>query len=107
MEFREELQKAREAIQLIKKAVKAEKQTAYTLEVEETQVRLTKELSTVSREYCGISWGKALDVAGVPVGSELRRPESIYYDPEIRELPSLSSSHPKQATQAFEQSMAD
>ena len=95
MEFREELQKAREAIQLIKKAVKAEKQTAYTLEVEETQVRLTKELSTVSREYCGISWGKALDATRVPVGYDLRWPESIYYDPEIHELPGPSSFHPE------------
>ena len=42
------------------------------------------------------------------MGSDLRQPESIYYDPEIRELlgPS-SSSHPKQAIQASEQSMAD
>ena len=55
MELREEFRKAREAIQLIKEAVEAEKQAAYTLGVEETQVRLTEELSTVSREYCGIS----------------------------------------------------
>ena len=101
-EFREELRKAKEAVQLIKEAVEAEKQAAYTLGVEETQARLTEELSAVCREYCGISWGKALDAAGVPVGSDLRRPESIYYDPEIRELPSPSSSHPEQATQASE-----
>ena len=37
----------------------------------------------------------------------MRRPESIYYDPEIRELPSPSSFHPEQATQAPEQLMAD
>ena len=41
------------------------------------------------------------------MGSDLRRPESIYYDPEIRELPSPFSSHPEQAIQASEQSMAD
>ena len=105
--LREELQKAREAVQLVKEAAEAEKQVAYTLGVEETQARLIKELSGVCREYCGISWGKALDAAGVPVGFELRRPESIYYDLEIRELPSLCSSHPEQATQASEQSMAD
>ena len=106
-ELREELRKAREAVQLIKEAVEAEKQAAYTLGVEETQARLTEELSAVCREYCGISWGKALDAAGVPVGSDLRRPESIYYDPEIRELPGPNSSHPEQSTQASEQSMAD
>ena len=36
MELREELRKAREAVQLVKEAVKAEKQAAYTLGVEET-----------------------------------------------------------------------
>ena len=54
-ELREELRKAREAVQLVKEAAEVEKQAAYTLGVEETQVRLTEELSTISREYCGIS----------------------------------------------------
>ena len=103
--LREEFRKAREAVQLVKEAIEAEKQAAYTLGVEETQARLTKELSAVCKEYCGIS--KALDAVGVPVGSDLRRPESIYYDLEIRELSGPSSSHPEQATQASEQSMAD
>ena len=73
------------------------------LGVEETQVRLTEELSVVCREYYGISQGKALNAAGVPVDSNLRRPENIYYDPEIRKLPSPDSSHPEQAPQASEQ----
>ena len=71
-ELCEELWKAREAIQLVKEAAKAEKQAAYTLGVEETQARLTEEFSIVCRDYCDISWGKALDVAGVPVDSDLR-----------------------------------
>ena len=41
------------------------------------------------------------------MGSDLRRPKSIYYDHEIRELLDPDSSHPEQATQASEQSMAD
>ena len=106
-DLRKEFRKAREAVQLVKEAAEAEKQAAYTLRVEETQARLTEELSAVYREYYSISWGKALDVAGVPEGSNLRRPESIYYDPKIRELPGPSPSHPEQATQASEQSMAD
>ena len=40
------------------------------------------------------------------MGSDLRRLESIYYDPEIRELPGPNSSHPKQTTQVSKQSMA-
>ena len=54
-ELREELQKAREAAQLAKEAAEAEKQAVYMLGVEETQTKLTEELSTVCREYCGIS----------------------------------------------------
>ena len=71
-ELREELRKAREAVQLVKEAAEAEKQSAYTLWVEETQARLTEEFSVVCKDYCDISWGKALDVAGVPVDSDLR-----------------------------------
>ena len=97
MELREELLKAKEAAQLFKEAAEAEKQATYTLGVEETQARLTEEFSAVTRDYCDISWGKALDVAGVPADSGLRRPESIYYDPEIHEPSDLSSSLPEQA----------
>ena len=99
MELREELRKAREAIQLVKKAAETEKQAAYILGVEETQARLTKEFSVVCRDYCDISWGKALDVVGVPVDFDLRRPESIYYDPKIHELSGPDFFHPRQATQ--------
>ena len=71
-ELCEELRKAREAAQLLKKAAEAEKQVAYILGVQETQGRLTEEFSAVARDYCGISWGKVLDVAGVPADSNLR-----------------------------------
>ena len=100
-ELREELRKAREAVQLVKEAAEAEKQAAYTLGVEDTQARLTEESSFVYRDYCDISWGRALDVAGVPVDSDLRRLESIYFDPEIHELSGPDSSHLGQATQVF------
>ena len=106
-ELREELQKAREAVQLVKEVVEAEKQVAYTLGVEETQARLIEELTAICRDYCSVSWGKALNAARVPVGSDLRRPESICYDPEIRKLPSPDSSHPEQATQVSAQPKTD
>ena len=63
-EFREKLQKAKEAVQLVKEAAEAEKQAAYTLRVEETQARLTEEFSAICRDYCDISWGKALILLG-------------------------------------------
>ena len=92
-DLREELRKAREAAQLLKEAAEAEKQAAYALGVQETQSRLTEEFSAVARDYCDITWGKALDAAGIPTDSSLRRPESIYYDSDIRELP-VSGSPP-------------
>ena len=95
-ELREELCKAREAAQLLKEATEAEKQVAYDLGVQETQSRLTEEFSAVARDYYDITWGKALDVAGVPANSNLRWPESIYYDSDIRELPGSGSPPPKQ-----------
>ena len=53
--LRKELKKAREVIQLVKEVAEAEKQAAYTLRVDETQTRLTEELTTVCRDYCSIS----------------------------------------------------
>ena len=107
IELCEELRKAREAAQLLKEAAKAEKQAAYTLGMEETQARLTEEFSAVARDYCDISWGKALEATGIPADSGLRRPESIYYDKDIRELSNPSSSLPEQAAQVSEVPKAD
>ena len=106
-ELREQLRKAREVAQLLKEATEAEKQAAYALGVQETQGRLTEEFSAIVRDYCDISWGKALDVAGIPTDSSLRRPESIYYDPDIRELSGPSSSPPEQPAQVSEVPIAD
>ena len=101
-ELREELRKAREAAQLLKEAAEAEKQAAYDLRVQETQSRLTEEFSAVARDYCDITWGKALDVAGVPADSVLRRPESIYYESDIRELPGSESPPPEHPAKVSE-----
>ena len=71
-ELREELRKVREAAQLLKEAAKTKKQAAYTLGMEETQARLIEEFSAVVRDYCDISWSKALDAARIPADSSLR-----------------------------------
>ena len=97
-----ELRKARETAQLFKEAAKAKKQAAYALGVQETQSRLTEEFSAVARDYCDISWGKALDVARIPADSSLRRLESIYYDPDICELSGPNSSPSAQLAQVSE-----
>ena len=97
----EELHKAREAAQLLKEATDAKKQAAYDLGVQETQSRLTEEFFAVARDYCDITWGKALDVAGVPADSNLRWPESIYYDSDIHELPGSDSPPQEQSAKVF------
>ena len=106
-DLHEELRKAREAAQLLKEATEAEKQAAYALGVQETQSRLTEEFSAVAKDYCDITWGKALDAAGVPVDLSLRRPESIYYDSDICELPDSGSPPPEQTAQVSEAPTTD
>ena len=106
-DLREELHKAREATQLLKEAAEAEKQVAYALGVQGTQSRLIEEFSTLARDYCDITWGKALDAAGIPADSSLRRPESIYYDSDIRELPGSGSPPQEQPAQVSEAPTAD
>ena len=75
--------------------------------VQETQSRLIEEFSAVARDYCDITWGKALDVTGVLADSNLRRPKSIYYDSDIRELPGPSSPPPKHPAQVSEVPITD
>ena len=100
--LREELRRAKEAAQLQKEAAEAEKQASYALGVEETQSRLTEEFASVARDYCDVTWGKALDAAGVPADSSLRRPESVYYDPEIQPLSNSDPHPPEQPASASE-----
>ena len=59
--------------------------------MEETQVRLANELSEVCRDYCDMTWDKALTAVRVPVDSTLRLPEKVYCHPEICKVPAASS----------------
>ena len=61
----------------------------------------------MARDYCDITWGKALDVAGIPADFSLRRPQSIYYDLDICELSGPSSSPLEQPAQVSEVPIAD
>ena len=106
-DLREELHKAREAAQLLKEAAEAEKQATSALGVQKTQSGFIEEFSTVARDYCDFTWGKALDAAGIPADSSLRRPESIYYDLDIRELPGSGSPPPEQPAQVSEAPIAN
>ena len=52
--------------------MEAEKQASYLLVIEEVQARLTEELAEVCKDYCNVTWDKALNVAGVPIDSAWR-----------------------------------
>ena len=56
------------------------------------QARLTKELAQAYRDYCNITWDEALNVVGIPADSALRQPGSIYYHPDIREVPGAQTA---------------
>ena len=55
LDLKVELQKAKDATQLAKEAAKAEKQASYLLGMEETQIRLSEELSEACRDYCNVT----------------------------------------------------
>ena len=75
--------------------------------VQETQSHLTEEFSAVARDYCDITWDKALDVTRVPADSVLRRPESIFYDSDIRELSGSEFPPPEHPAKVSEVPITD
>ena len=82
-----ELAKAKEATQVAKEAVEALKQKSYNLEVQETKARLIEELAEVCKEYCQEVWTEALNLAGVPAASKLRKAKNIYYPQDLHKAP--------------------
>ena len=93
----EEVRRAKEEAQLIREAAEAEKKAAYQLGAEETEARLSEEISEVYRDYCSISWAHALDVAGIPADSALRLLEKVFFSPEIRKNPDGTPEASEQA----------
>nr|XP_023881712.1 eukaryotic translation initiation factor 5B-like [Quercus suber] len=92
--LRAELLKAKKAAeeaqkdaQLAKEATEAEKRASFQLGVETTEKDLTEQFAAVARDYCDLTWGKALNAAGVPLDSTLRLLENIFYGEDIRQHP--------------------
>ena len=81
------LEKAKEAARATKAIVEASKQRSYNLGVQETKGRMTKELAGVYREYCQEVWTEALNLAGVPAASKLRKAKNIYYPQDLHKAP--------------------
>lgn len=66
-------------------------------------MRLAEELSEVYRDYCDVSWDRALDVASASTDSVWRQRGSIYYHPDIHKAPSAASSHSTLALETSKQ----
>ena len=60
--------------------------------MEETQIRPVDELSEVCKDYCNVTWDRALSIVGVPADSVWRHPRSVYYHPNICEVLGAISS---------------
>ena len=82
-----ELQKAKDATRVAREAAEAAVKASYECGVLDTETRLAKEVVVVCRDYCTESWEVAMDRAGVPTNSELRKVENIFFPEDIREIP--------------------
>ena len=51
----------------------------------ETETRLTAEVTAVCREHYSEMYNQALDRAGIPADSDLRRTDQVYYPEDLRE----------------------
>ena len=67
------------------------------------QVRLVEELSEVCKDYYNATWDRAFSVAGVLADSVWRQPGSVYYHPEICEVPGAIPSPSALALKTSEQ----
>ena len=55
--------------------------------MQETETRLTAEITAVCREYYAETYSQALNQARIPVDSDLRRTDQVYYPEDLRENP--------------------
>ena len=77
LDLKTKLQKAQEALVVAKEAAKATEATTYKRGVVETEARLTVEVTVICKDYCAETYYKALDQAGVPTDSDLRRADKV------------------------------
>ena len=86
-DLRAELAKVKEVACVAREAVEKAVSASYDRGVRGTEMRLTEEVAAVCRDYFTMSWGVALDRAVVPVDSDLRKAENIFFPEDIREIP--------------------
>ena len=62
---------------MAKEAAKAAEAATYKHRIVETEARLTAEVTVICKDYCAETYYKALDQAGVPTDSDLRRVDKV------------------------------
>ena len=85
LDLKAKLQKAEKALKVAQEAAKAAETLVYERGVLETEARLIAEVIMVCREYCAETYDQALDRAGIPADSDLRRVNQVYYPEDLRE----------------------
>ena len=73
LDLKTKLQKADEALKVAQEAATAAETSAYERGVLETEARLTAKVTVVYSEHCAKTYNQALDRAGIPANSDLRR----------------------------------
>ena len=68
---------------MARKAFEAIETTSYKRGVLEMEIRLAEEVAGVCRDYCTETWAEALNRAGVPADSELRRTKNVFFPEDI------------------------
>ena len=87
LDLKAQLQQAKEAARVAREAVEAAVKASYERGVLDIETRLTEEVAMICKDYCTESQGVAMDQAGVPTDSELRKAENIFFPEDIREIP--------------------
>ena len=78
-----ELQKAKDAAWVAREASEAAEMSSYERGVQDTTMRLAKEVAGVCRDYYTEVWAEALNRARVPIDSELRKAENTFFPEDI------------------------
>ena len=87
LDFKAKLQKVKDVAWVARGAAEVAVNTSYEHGVADTEARLVEEVVMVCRDYVAKSWGVAMDKAGVPANSELRKYEHIFFPEDIRQIP--------------------
>ena len=85
LDLKAKLQKAEKALKVAQEAAKAAETSVFERGVLETEARLIAEVIVVCREYCAETYDQALDRAGIPADSNLRRVDQVYCPEDLRE----------------------